>query len=512
MAAVSFVLRFRLADAFLRTPYHEFTLNILGPDQNRFLTWAESIRAGVWTAPGSAADAPFQFSPVYPWLLSLSIGWREHPFALIFGLQALASSLAGLALWDTGRRLGCRAAGLAAAAIWLFYVPSIYFDGCLIRESLLASTGCLAFWAALAAWDRPSIARGIRAGLLLGFCAALRPHIFSAALFVLFAAAAAVRKDRARLAASAGIALAACLVIAPIALHNLSVSGRWVPVSTQGADALILGNDPDGPGIGFVPTDTSRAMLEKSGGTVPGAVRAIAAEFTAKPAAAAQLYARKLRMLVNDYEVPDNYSFYVWKLLLKEARRLPPLTWIVLFPLACLGFFTALRGKNRWRLAASATAVLLAGAAVIHIQSRYRFVAVPFLALLAGFGLVGILKNIQRGKIIALAASLALVLGIGCAVRPLPSLGYHEVTGSDGVRRLNRDVLREADYITLLVSWSLSGAQAQADVMKVVSNRAYRSYGMYVITEFDRTVRDLNTNLKALLTKSYREKYRITRI
>lgn len=511
LALASFVIRLKLAFLFLQTPYHEFTLNVNGPDQNRFLVWAESIRAGYWQVPGTAPDAPFQFSPVYPWLLSLSLRFRENPFFLIFALQALGSALAGLAIWDIGRRLGSAAAGWIAAVLWLFYAPSIFYDGCLIRESLLASTGLLAFWAALRAWDSPSAAKAAAAGLLLGVCTAVRPHVFSVVLSVVFLLGAARRRDPQRLKVCAILILAACAVITPITLRNLAVSGQWVPISTQGADALILGNDPSGPGVGHAPTERSMVMLEKSGNSALKAFQVIIRECAAQPRQVVELYARKLRMLFNDYETPANYSFYVWRLLVRPTRWFF-LQWGFLFPLACLGAWAALRRQSvhrSWRLALMAAGILLGGAALIHIQARYRFVAVPFLALLAGCGVVDLWKSAAEKRWLRLAAAIAAAALIGLAIRPLPSYGYYRVTGGDGIERLNRDPIQNSDYVTLLASWMLSGAKAQDDAIRIISNRAYRSYGLAAVRELDRSMRALRADPTHILSRVYLEKYRV---
>ena len=42
---------------------------------------------------------------------------KAHPLLPILAFQSLLSALAGIAIWDTGRRLGCRAAGLAGATV-----------------------------------------------------------------------------------------------------------------------------------------------------------------------------------------------------------------------------------------------------------------------------------------------------------------------------------------------------------------------------------------------------------
>jgi hypothetical protein len=512
MAGASFALRVRLADHFLRTPYHEFTLHVTGPDQNRFLLWAERIRAGQWAAPGESPDAPFQFSPAYSWLLSLSLSWEEHPFLGIFALQAALSALAGLALWDCGRRLGCRAAGLAAAALWLFYAPSVFMDGCLIRESLLTSTGLLSFWAMLAAWDRPALARSVGAGLLLGACAALRFHLFIPIALGVYITAAAARKDRGRLASALVILLAAAALQLPVTARNASAAGQFAPFPTQGADALILGNDPEGPGIGHVPTANSARMLETSGRTAGGAAAVIGRELVKDPKKSLELYGRKLRMLFNDHEVKANYSFYVWKLLLPQARKFF-LGWGWVFPLAVIGGWFAWRRRrlDRWNLALGSAAIFLAGAAAVHIQARYRFVAVPFVLLLAGLGLAGMWRLALRKKWFALMGCVLIVGMSAAAVRPDPSFGYYRVVGLDGVQRLSRDPLQESDYLTLLMSWVLSDKEGHADVIRLVSNRAARTYGLSVVVQFDQSVRALNLNLDNVLSRSYREKYRITR-
>lgn len=515
LAAISFTLRLKLADTFLRTPYHEFTMHVNGPDQNRFLAWAETIRSGHWTLPGAAADAPFQFSPVYPWLLSLAIRFQPHPLILIFALQALLSCLAGMAMGSIGRRFGSALGGFAAAVLWLFYAPSIFYDGCLIRESLLASLGLLAFWAAVRTWDKPAWTSAALAGVLLGFGTAIRPHFFSLLLLGCFAAAAlrtgqpALRRQR--LAAWLILGIAACAVISPITFRNWTVSGKFVPISTQGADALILGNDPEGPGIGHVPTPRSLEMLTASGDRFAGALRVIADQTARFPDQMRQLYARKLRMLVNDYEVPANYSLYVWRLLLKPTRWLF-LTWGWVFPFACLGAWAALRhgGRERgWRLVLGAAFAFLAGAAVIHIQSRYRFVAAPFVILLAGYGVAGLWNLLQKKRFIRLIAAIVGIVVIGLAVKPLPSCGYAEVVGIDGVRRLNTDPIQGSDYVTLLVSWSLSGAQTQAGAIRLISRQAVANYGLPVLTYFDAAIRDVYADPGRVLTAAYIKRYNI---
>ncbi len=508
MAAASFALRLWLADKFLKTPYHEFTLHVTGPDQNRFLLWAERIRAGQWAAPGEGPAAPFQFSPAYSWLLSLSLAWEKHPFLGIFALQSALSVLAGIALWDCGRRMGCRAAGLAAAALWLFYAPSIFTDGCLIRESLLTSTGVLSFWAMLAAWDRPTSARSLRAGLLLGACAALRFHLLLPIALFVFIAAASARKDRRRFIAALLIASAALALQLPVTVRNAVVAGQFAPFPTQGADALILGNDPEGPGIGHVPTANSARMLEASGRTAGGAAAVIGRELAKNPGAALELYGRKLKMLFNDHEVKANYSFYVWKMLLPPARKIF-LSWGWVFPLAVIGgwFAWRRRRRDRWKLALGSAAVFLAGAAAVHIQARYRFVAVPFVLLLAGLGLAGMWRLALRKKWLGLIGCVLIAGTIAVAVRPDPSFGYYRVVGLDGVQRLNTDPLQESDYLTLLMSWVLSDKEAHADVIRLISNRAARTYGLSVVVQFDQSVRTLNSNLENVLSRSYRQKY-----
>lgn len=507
LAAVSFVLRLWIANLFLRTPYHEFTLHVSGPDQNRFLLWAERIRDGLWSAPREAADSPFQFSPIYPWLLSRSLAWTSHPFLGIFILQAFLSALTGWALWDCGRRLGDRAAGLAAAILWLFYAPSIFFDGCLIRESLLASTGALAFWAGLVLWQKPSALKAVAAGTALGICAAIRSHVFGPLFILMWLSAAAVKKDKKRLICGLLLVLTALAWNAPVAVRNCVVSHRFAPTATQGADAIILGNDVDGPGISHVPTENSARLLQLSRGTLSGAVTTIGRQFAARPQAALKLYRRKLHMLINDHEVTANYSFYVWRFLLPPARKLV-VTWGWIFPPALLGAWLALRRCGQWKWVLVPAGVFLMGAAVVHIQARYRFVAVPFITLLAGLGISGLCRYVLDKKWGALILSALLLAGTAHAVRPDPSYGYYKVAGLDGVERLNTDPMEGSDYVTLLVSWALSGPRAHEEVIRIASNQAARSYGLAVVVQFDQSIRALTSDLSAL-SRSYRAKYHI---
>ncbi|MBF0253701.1 MAG: hypothetical protein HQL11_01045 [Candidatus Omnitrophica bacterium] len=484
-------LRLWIIHDFARTPYYQFIINVEGPDPNLFLRWADRIREGSWFLDAAASGRPFYISPFYPFLISLSLLYRSHPLALILGAQALISSALVFVYWDLGRRSGRVAAGILAALLWSLYGPSAYYDACLIRASLVASAGFLVVWSWVVLREHGrTLFAAFPLGCFLGFLTALRPHVFLAAIPMRIAISA-VRRKRAQFAAAGLLTLCtALLVISPMTLHNWKSARKVIPVSSQGVDALLLGNDLWGPGVGFFPTDHSRYLKRESEDRLAEALRLIGGEILENPGLFADLYLRKLRMTFNAYEIPSNFSYYVFRRLVPQSR-VAGLGFGILLALALPGTVLALRRRGPAREIAAFGWMILLSILPIHLQSRYRFPVTPFFVFLAGLFLESVFRNLFARRWLMPVAGIITALTIFGLTREAPSYGFLKATAPDGITRPLTSAIRRSDYITWLLALMLDEPTRHRNSVMELSAEAYGIFGTDFVAEFDRSVRRL---------------------
>jgi hypothetical protein len=157
--------------------------------------------------------------------------------ALGLPLGAVTIGLVGL----LGRRAGGERIGLVAAGLCAVYPLMIATDGALMSETLY---GALIAGLLLAAWallERPGLGRAATAGAVLGLAALTRSEALL--LLPLLLWPVAWRGGAAgRLPRLAVVTLACVLVIAPWAIRNASVFGRFVPISNNDATVLAGAN------------------------------------------------------------------------------------------------------------------------------------------------------------------------------------------------------------------------------------------------------------------------------
>jgi 4-amino-4-deoxy-L-arabinose transferase-like glycosyltransferase len=172
------------------------------------------------------------------------VGWgsmRAHQVTgIVFGLGVIV--LAGL----VGRRYVSRRAGVVAALLAATYPGFWVLDVQILSEPLgLVVLGVLMLVVA-DLWERPTLGRAAATGVVAGVLALVRSE--QAALLVLVVAPVLLLNGRLgtrrRIAGVALAGVAALLVIAPWARHNLARFEEPVVLSTNGGSTLLAGNCP----------------------------------------------------------------------------------------------------------------------------------------------------------------------------------------------------------------------------------------------------------------------------
>lgn len=482
------------AATFAGTPYFRFTLvGLDGPDQNAYYEWARAIQKGALVGEKLSSGQAFPFSPVYPALIALGFGIDTRSVVWTLYLQCLVSALLVIVFYRFGRSLSGEIGGWTAALLWAGYGPSVFYDACLIRDSLVTS---LSFLLAYIVYRNRSSGAGWRAwagaGLLAGSAFVLREH--PVVLFLPLAVWCAPRQELAygqNLRRLAVLILPAILVVAPFTLYNIKVSGRLLPVSAQGAEAFWLGNTPGDPAAGHWPTPRARALQAASGDGLWNTARVFVRQAAQDPAGYARLYGRKIRLFLKDYEIPGNYSYEVYKRVVPVSALAPGrFSWVL--SLAVVGLALSWRQGGRWHEVRYFAVVFAMSALLIHIQSRYRFALVPYLILWAGCGAAGLADLARQHKWRRWVAGWVLLLAVWLYAIAPPTMGlFLDRLTPAGQERRTLPALLESDYLTLIVSYYFSADKRYVPDLNRTAREAYTVYGDGIRQKFESSMRVL---------------------
>lgn len=332
---------------------------------------------------------------------------------------ALIGSLAVLFAYLIGRRLSGPLAGLVGAGAVAVYPALLEYQGMLMGEPLAAtllSGAVLAMlWASEAGERRPSFARWLAPGLLLGALVLVRPEYLAISIpiaVVVFALAG--RASWKQGLAQAGIMLAGlALVVAPWTVRNAVELDRFVPVSTGGGQVLFAGSympsggDPERVGAEVLERHPGLARQLPPDARLEQILAALAEQrYPGMESDAALARMGRERLWDDVSERPVGYAGFVvakvgriWGHGVRDVMRKPGwevFHWL-LVGLALLGL-GVLAWQRRWEallLGVVLLAVTATGALLVASPRRV-LVTIPAVAALAGVGLVWVNGQLQQ--------------------------------------------------------------------------------------------------------------------
>lgn len=402
----------------------------LGADEAFYLHYARTLLAS-----GDAVTAEFAFmDPLYGYLLAGVFGVLGENLPAVLAIQVLVDAATAFFLWRIAAELDQPRAGLVALALYALCSTAIFYSCTLLRETWVACAVTVWTWAVLRLARAPRASAALAFGLFCGLAVALRSNLvlLGAAALVLLPVATAHRAGLGR-AAAVGAALGAGLVLSLglLATRNAAVSGVWSPFPTNGGAVLhhiYNAQNPGGYSVfpSFVayanPTDmqrgyqreaerrTGRALTSYEAGAYwSGQAREFA---LAHPAQVARDAWRKAGEFVAWPEVGNNRSFATDRQFSPVIAWLPsPFGWLVALGLPGL-VVAAWRDRRAlwlWLVPLTAFATFV----VFYAESRFRFVAVPLLALGAAFALDALVAaaRAHRWRQFAAVALPAAALG-----------------------------------------------------------------------------------------------------
>ena len=371
-----------------------FNLPII--DEESYVKWAKQIADG-----DVLGKTIFYQDPLYPYFLGLIFSIFGENFFLVRTLQVVMG-LGSLALvYWTGKKLLGPWPGVAAAATLALYRGLYFFELQLLKSSMVVLLSAASCALGVAAADRPrSWWRWAALGVSLGLLTLLRGNFQPILPLLLLWAIFAFREDppRLRLLRAGLLAAGVALVLVPVAVRNHAVGGEWVLTTSQGGANFYIGNNERATGryvtLPFVRANPTweagdfQAEAEKRAGhkLKPAEVSSFWFHesfvwIAAHPSKAFWLTLHKARLLIHQYEIPDNHSLYLTRQEFVPVLWLAVLGFGVLWGPALLGaLWLPLRDR---RAQYPALFALLYGLSIIpfFIVDRYRLALCPAIAL-----------------------------------------------------------------------------------------------------------------------------------
>ena len=372
-------------------------------DSCRYDVFAQNLAAGEGYATESGPTAYWPVGPSFLFSLCYRLFGGEHeqrflPIAILNLVMGTASVALTMYI---GRKWFSPRVGVVAGLLLALWPSQVQFTTVLNSETPMI----LFMLAALAIWMAPSQTLWLRAVLAGAFLAAasyMRPTALLLPL-VFCIHPLLVRLGRIRTLAGAALMAGTMLILVlPWSVRNYRVFGQFVLISTNGGTNFWMGNNPKTTG-GYqspLPAGHFGSEVERDRELRDQALEYVRQDpwafFKRTAVKAIRLHERESIGVVWNHKGLERCfralsptaqrtaifgikllaNGYWWAMLalalfgvVRLARQWPPLLWLTAPPVLLWAYFAAVH-------------------AVTVIQDRYHFAAIPFMATLAGFGVL----------------------------------------------------------------------------------------------------------------------------
>jgi hypothetical protein len=363
-----------------------------------------------WTgAPGFYTD------PLYPYLVALTylVAGPDPRHVFVWQL-ALGVAISVLVYLVTRRSFG-DAAGAVAGVLASLYSPLLYYEVLLLREAPIAFLAIALVFLTLKAIDTGGPAWWSALGVTSGLSFLLK-STFLLQIAGLWGGALLVALHRRTLGRTLAPLLAGfAFAVSPLVARNLAVGAPPLAAAANGAVTFISGNagDYDAAKSGFVRSRYTAEILAASGGRLLPAVVATLRTHASPRSWLRQLWA-KVDVTLNWFEVPNNASFYFFRLHSAVLRWLP-VTFFLVGPLGLLGLALSVRrwreGWPAWIAVGAAFAPLVVFLTLSRLRLPMAVALIPFAAFaVARIGGWALGRTPGERRLATLAATCLLML------------------------------------------------------------------------------------------------------
>lgn len=480
------LLRLLYLATILDNPYflHPIT------DEAMYDIWAQALVAGE-----PFLDAyPYYDSPLPAYFLAIVYRLFGHSYLAVRLVQVLLGTLNVLILYRIAQRLFDPATAKVAGILAATYLPFLYYEGLLLKESValfLLDSAALLILGALA---RPTWPAFWSVGATVGLLSLSRINALALVAACLILIAASLRRQ-ALARATLALLLGTVMVIAPVTIRNKLVAGDWILITVSGGQVLYTANNPanqtgDLAPVPFVRSTSlferidfhRRAEAETGRRMTPAEVSAYwrhksLAFSLDHPLTQARMVGHRFLRFWNEAELPDNHWIDIFKRFSWVLRAPLPGYWLVA-PFALVGMILLYRRRRELGLLYLILAFYLLSLLPFWVSSRYRLPIVGLLILFAAAGMVESRRRILSGlagswiKPAALLAGACLLCWMPMPEPDLPSLErnlayayeqdrqYEKAIGI--YERLRSEETNPDNELYLAHAWGLAGRTDEA--------------------------------------------------
>ncbi|UCC12043.1 MAG: tetratricopeptide repeat protein [candidate division WOR-3 bacterium] len=386
-------------------------------DSRYFLDRAQEILAG--NVLGHTV--PFYSSPLYPYFIA-AVFWLFGQHMLILCIiQILIGSANCVVIYLIARKISEKGsyAPVISAACAVMYGLLVFFDADMLQIFMTLLFIDCGLYFLISFQEARRLYKVVAAGLAIGLAALDRTNVLLFVPIAMWYIASGFTFTLKKWKIKPALIFLACVigVILPVTMRNIIVGRDVVLVSSNAGVNLYIGNNPDAPGVFFLPQDselsnddldgTAQQIAERTLGRdlSPSQVSGYWAEragrfMIQKPLKTAGLLLNKFLMFWNAYEVPNNLDYYFVREYIAPVLKFTFMGFWLLAPIAVLGILW------RWRRGLHGGEKLLVAFLITYmisvlpffITERYRLPIVPVLIMFTGFCITDIIEVVRTRR------------------------------------------------------------------------------------------------------------------
>ncbi|HOL21975.1 MAG TPA: glycosyltransferase family 39 protein [bacterium] len=379
---VGFILRCIYLYYFKDTPYfNPFLMD--GHDQKTFILWAQQILKHPWYVNGE----PFYMAPLYAYFLAFSHLITGGNLLLIAMIQLTIDVLLCFLIYYTGKILYNEWAGIIAAGLSIFYRTSIVYAATVLSDSLIYFLYILFIMLVYYSLQKPNFIRWVITGILLGLSALAKPTI---AIFLPFFLVGLyvypekkflpvdIKEKFQPLVIFFIVLIISGMVILPITVRNYYVSGKFIPICTNGPVNWRIGNSTDSIGLFHYPEGK---LLSPSS------------------LAFWKLFFRKMGFFFTSYEWPQNLNVHLMEKVI-PVLKIAFVKFGFIIPAGLTGLFVLFRNWKKNFIFITFTISNVLWVVLFFITDRYRLPAVGCFSVCAGSLIVWCIEKLKAKKLL----------------------------------------------------------------------------------------------------------------
>jgi len=478
-------------------------------DSAYFLERAQEILAGDVLGQG----VPFYSSPLYPYFIAFVFWLFGQEMLVLCIIQILIGSMNCLVIYLITRKLSGSQAlpALISGVCAAFYGLLVFFDGDMLMIFMTLLFVDCGLYFLISFHESRRVLHVVIAGLAIGLAALDRTNVLLFVPVAMWYVAGRFTSAFRKWQITPALIFLACVigVVLPVTLRNSIVGRDLVLVSSNAGVNLYIGNNPDAPGVFYLPDGsglsnddlegTARQVAERALGRdlAPSQVSAYWAERAGQfiihdPLRSAGLVLNKFLMFWNAYEVPNNLDYYFIRDNIAPVLHFTFLGFWLLAPIAVVGAIW------RWRRGLHHGEKLLIAFLITYmisvlpffITERYRLPIVPVLIVFAGFCAADVIEAMRTRKFRELIFVLSGIVLLAVFVNwPRIRFDQARMRTIMGTRLLER-ALHDIDT---------HGADLEQAVIQLKWAVELRPYDLHVRYELGRTYASLGYYSGAIL-------------